>query len=79
MGGICLYKTHVDAGVTDKWLANSVARRMSSVLGDNVGAILAKPSLWVCFVESMSDSFPPDIKGFQVMGHLYCPLFLLPF
>ena len=61
MGGICLYKTRVDAGVTDEWLANSVARRISSVLGDNVGAILAKLLLWACFEESMSDFLPSDI------------------
>ena len=63
MGGICLYKTNVDAGITDKWLENSVARRISSVLGDNVGTILAKSLLWACFEGSMSDLVPLTLKG----------------
>ena len=63
---ICLYKPHVDAGVADKWLANSVARRIISVLGDNVGAILAKPLLWACFEELTRD--------FVLCKYLQCPV-----
>ena len=44
-----MYKPVVDSDITDEWLANSVARRISDVFGNNVGVVLGKELLWVCF------------------------------
>ena len=70
VGGICLYKPVEGSGITDEWLAQSVARRIAHVLNPQVAAILAKPLLWACFEDSMSDAVPANIKREVVASYI---------
>ena len=60
---ICLCKP-VDnyTSVTDEWLTNLVARRISNIFGKQVGTVFEKALLWAYFKESMVNVVPSDIK-----------------
>ena len=52
-------------GVTDEWLASSVAPNIGNVFGNQVAAILGKALLWACCDPAMQASglIPEDVKN----------------
>ena len=59
--GVCKYKIKEDAGLTDEWLCQHVTPHITSVFGNKVVAILAKPLLWACFSKTFSERVQPEI------------------
>lgn len=70
VGGICLYKPLRQSGITNEWLAQSIAPRIANVFGNNIAAILAKPLLWACMDDSMDPQVPEDIKREVVAAYV---------
>lgn len=62
IGGVCLYKTKNGIGCEDQLVASEVTPSITSVFGEQVGAVLGKVLLWACFEASVVDLVAPDIR-----------------
>ena len=61
--GVCLYKVKGEAGLSDDWLCEHVAPRITASFGNKVGAILAKPLLWACYADTFTDRVQPSLRN----------------
>ena len=62
-GGMCLYQPRAGTGITNEWLARSVAPNISHLFGETVGAILGTALLWSCFEPTTIDRVPAEIRA----------------
>ena len=62
LNGAINYVLKQGAGLTDNWLAHSIAPAITSCFGEKIGAILAKPLLWAAFDQQWQEKLPSDIR-----------------